>query len=68
MATWNELRKPKFSDKEIAACKWIEECQIRGWTVDLLTKRVRHHAKFKPEDFTSFVEFAEHFGWNPDCK
>ena len=31
----------KFSDAERRAYQWLYDCQVRGWTVDLLTRQVR---------------------------
>ena len=31
---------PKFSDAERRAYQWLYDCQIRGWSVSLLTRQV----------------------------
>lgn len=68
MSTWQQLKKPKFSDMEIAACKWAEDCGLRPWLVDLATKKVTSDVGRKYRTFDSLVSFARHFGWNPECQ
>lgn len=49
---------PKFNEQERYAYKWLYDCDIRGWSVDLLTKRVHDG----PYTWNSLVEFAESQG------
>lgn len=64
MPHWKELPRPKFSDKEVSACKYLEDIGARPWTVDLLTKRV----KTPRADFQNLITYAVHLGWNPEAK
>lgn len=61
---WETLPRPKFTAKEIAACKYIEETGFRPWLVDLLDKTVTDGKR----RYKSLVEFAMKLGWNSDCK
>lgn len=54
---------PKFTDQERYAYKWLRDCQIRGWIVDLLTKRVTFVDEHDClHQFNSLVSFAEFHG------
>lgn len=51
----------RFDDNERRAWKWLHDCQIREWTVDLWKKDV--HAG--TGHFSSLVEFAVSEGMPP---
>lgn len=46
----------KFSDAEREAYKWLYDCQVDGWSVDLATKKV---FSLDGGYFNSLVEFRE---------
>lgn len=46
----------KFSEAEREAYKWLYDCQIIGWSVDLVTKKV---FSLDGGYFNSLVEFRE---------
>lgn len=57
-----ESRLPaKFTDRECAAYVWLHQRCIRGWVVDMITKKVTCYVQ--AEDFPSLIEAAQHFGW-----
>ena len=66
--TWKSLNPHKFTAKEIDACRWIEECGIRGWLVDLKTKEVNALICNQMRKFASTVEFADYHGMNIELR
>ncbi len=53
---------PKFTQAERAACKWLEDCGIREWAVDMLDKSVTAIVDDTTQRFGSLVEFARFHG------
>lgn len=65
MSIWSELRRPKFSEAEVAACKWLEDCRVVGWTVDLANKRV-YATRPKQRWWRSLADYAELLGYKTE--
>lgn len=68
MMTWKSLNQRKFTSVEIDACRWVEECGIRGWLVDLKTKAVTALVAGEVRMFASTVEFAEFHGMDMELR
>lgn len=49
----------KFSDDERAAYRWLYDCGVNGWLVDLVTKKVTDYTGAK---WASLVAFARSHG------
>lgn len=54
-----------FSDDECDAWIYLRDCDVREWTVDLLTRTVADWSGDAPVMFTGLVEFAKVCGWRP---
>ena len=55
------LNPRHFTSQEIAACRWLEECGVRGWMLDLADGSVTTTKR----KYNSLVRFAKHYGWKP---
>ena len=62
---WKTL-PARFTGREREACRWIEECGVRGWIADLLKKTIKAQVGHEVKDFPTFIEFAEFHGWEMD--
>ena len=49
----------KFTSQEHEAYRWLMDCQIRGWLVDMLTRQVNTS---NGEKFNSLVDYAKSEG------
>lgn len=69
MKTTKDTLPDKFTAEERYCYQWLYDCQVRGWLVDLVTKKVTWaDNNDRLHTFNTLVSFAEFLGYRKDGK